>query len=87
MGNESWCLTTSKKKEDTGQQSDTPITDALLEADKLHEEVIEGALTEHQFIEEMRKKCPDIDPHLFVSGYYDGRDENEYPYTFGEIDF
>ena len=55
-------------------------------ADQLHCEVIEGALTEHQFIEQMRDKCPDIDPHLFVSGYYDD-EADEYPYKFGEIDF
>ena len=75
-----------KKNEDAGKQSDTPITDALLMADQLHCEVIEGALTEHQFIEQMRDKCPDIDPHLFVSGYYDD-EADEYPYNFGEIDF
>tara|TARA_R100000365_G_C2705894_1_gene42870 strand:+ start:467 stop:616 length:150 start_codon:yes stop_codon:yes gene_type:complete len=42
----------------------------LQRADEIFEKLNNNEIDEHQFTEEIRKDCPDVDPHLFVSGYY-----------------
>lgn len=42
----------------------------LVNTEAFFEELEENTITEHQFIEKVRDNCPDVDPHLYVSGYY-----------------
>jgi hypothetical protein len=42
----------------------------LVNAEAFFEELEELIITEHEFIEKIRDNCPDVDPHLYASGYY-----------------
>jgi hypothetical protein len=46
------------------------MTSQLQRADEIYDLLNNEEIDEHKFIDEFRKDCPDIDPHLFVSGYY-----------------
>ena len=63
-----------KKKSSTGNSSlDIPLVNQteLLLATQIYDKLLEMEITEVQFTSIIKDKCPNVDPYLFASGYYD----------------
>ena len=65
---------TIKKKSSINNSSlDIPLVKEteLLLATQIYDKLLEMEITGEQFSAVMKEKCPNIDPYLFSSGYYD----------------
>ena len=43
----------------------------LLLATQIYDKLLEMEITEVEFTSAMKERCPNVDPYLFASGYYD----------------
>ena len=68
---------TDKKKSDsignTSIEASIPLVQEteLMLATQIYDKLLEMEITEVQFTSAMKEKCPNVDPYLFASGYYD----------------